>query len=151
MLDQDVAWPAIIANGRLRRPAGVFLTGFQGQHTLPTAAAAAAAPAVTTTPSGATGATSTPKPAVDPNDVCAGLTPPAGTVTLTGQAADLATVATFQDQLNRDADLTVLWVTTAKLAGSTGTGPVQFTITASLGAQARGHRLETFFKGASCK
>jgi len=39
-----------------------------------------------------------------------------------------------------------LWLTTAK----SGTG-VDFTITAALGASARGHRLETFFKGAKCK
>ena len=68
---------------------------------------------------------------------------------MTGSAPDLTAVAGFQDALNSDADLTVLWVTTAK--AQTGVQGVNFTLTAALGPQARGHRLENFFKGAACK
>ena len=41
------------------------------------------------------------------------------------------------------------WATTAHIAGDGRS--VGFTITASLGSTARGHRLETFFMEASCK
>jgi hypothetical protein len=89
----------------------------------------------------------------DPNDVCSGLVPPAGSVTVTGTAPDLTTVANLEDALNSDSDVTVLWVTTVK--ADTGANPgatgVKFTLTAALGSTARGHRLETFFKGAACK
>jgi type IV pilus assembly protein PilM len=157
-LGQDVAWPAIVSDVGLKLPPGVSLSTFQGQHTIATAApgtsgpaatptAAAASPAAGSTP--AAGGVTTPAPVLDPNNVCAGLVPPTGTVTMSGTAPDLTAVAAFQDALKNDADLTVLWVTTAK-AGTGGTS-VQFTLTAALGSQARGHRLETFFKGATCK
>jgi len=42
----------------------------------------------------------------------------------------------------------VLWESALK---ATATNSVEFTVTASLGATARGHRLENFFKGAKCK
>lgn len=156
-LGQDVAWPGIVSNIGLKLPPGVSLSSFQGSHTLAVAAPTPTAPAATPTAAAATagastpaaGATTTPAAVVDPSNICAGLTPPAGAVTMTGDAPNLAAVAAFQDALNADPDLSVLWVTTAK-AGTSATS-VQFTLTASLGAQARGHRLETFFKGASCK
>jgi type IV pilus assembly protein PilM len=159
VLGQDVVWPSILSNIGLKLPPGVVLTGFQGQHTIPTVVPGATAPAATTgsaTAAGATtgspaaaGTTTTPVPVVDPNNVCAGVTAPSGTVSINGSAPDLAAVAAFEDLLKTDTDLTVLWVATAK--ATTGGASVDFTLTASLGSGARGHRLETFFKGASCK
>jgi len=155
-LGQDVAWPAIISDIGLKLPPGVSLLTFQGTHVLATVVPASGTAATSTTPTGATGSATgaaTPTAVVDPDNVCAGLVPPAGTVTMTGSAPDLASVAALQDALKTDADLTVLWVTTSSSragAGGSGTG-VAFTLTAALGPQARGHRLETFFKGAACK
>jgi type IV pilus assembly protein PilM len=168
VLGQDVVWPAVISKIGLKLPPGVYLNGFQGQHTLPTVVPGAGAVATPTATAGsATAASATagsatagsatpgasaaaaPAPVVDPNDVCAGLTAPEGAVSISGGAPDLAAVAAFEDALKPDTDLTVLWVTTVKAA--TGAASVEFTLTASLGSTARGHRLETFFKGAKCK
>jgi hypothetical protein len=57
------------------------------------------------------------------------------------------------DSLHDDTDLTVVWVSTAKSTAAVNgaAASVDFTISASLGSTARGHRLETFFKEAKCK
>jgi len=153
VLGQDVAWPTILADIGVKLPPGVSLKSFAGTHTIPLATGATGAPAAQTTPTTAAGASATPAaglpptpPVVDPNNVCADVTTPGGTVSIEGVGPDLTSVAALLDSLKSDADLTTLWLTTAK----SGTG-VDFTITAALGASARGHRLETFFKGAKCK
>jgi type IV pilus assembly protein PilM len=153
ILSQDVAWPAVISNIGLKLPPGVILTSFQGTHVVPLATPAAVPAAQPTTAGAAgsadaTGATPAPVPAPS-NDLCAGLTAPTGTVSMTGLAQDVKGVAALQDSLKDNTDLTVLWVSTAK-ADASG-GAVTFTLTASLGSTARGHRLETFFKGEKCK
>ena len=83
------------------------------------------------------------------NDLCASVLTPGGTVSMNGVAPGLPSVSALLDSLRTDTDLTVLWVSTAQ--APTGASGVQFTVTASLGSSARGHRLETFFKGAKCK
>ena len=148
VLGQDVAWTAIVANIGLKLPPGVSLTSFTGTHAIPTAAtapvtAAASSPTATgasgsgtagsgTAGTGTAGATTTP--VANSNDLC---------------APGLPSVSALLDSLRTDTDLTVLWVSTAQ--APTGASGVQFTVTASLGSSARGHRLETFFKGAKCK
>ncbi len=155
VLGQDVAWPAIVSDIGLKLPPGVFLTAFTGSHTV-AAAAAATTPTTTVTTPGqvptATGAVTT-TPVASPNDICAGLEAAAGTVTLTGVAPDLPAVAALQDSLGADTDLSVLWVSTAAATAATVGSPAQvdFTVTASLGATARGHKLESFFKESKCK
>jgi len=153
VLGQDVAWTGILANIGLRLPPGVSLTSFTGTHTIPAAATvplttAASSPTATgATGSGAAGATTTP--IANSNDLCASVLTPGGTVSMSGVAPGLPSVSALLDSLRTDTDLTVLWVSTA--TAPTGAGAVQFTVTASLGSSARGHRLETFFKGAKCK
>jgi hypothetical protein len=153
VLGQDVAWTAIVANIGLKLPPGVSLTAFTGTHTIPTAApapltTAASSPTATgATGSGIAGATTTP--IANSNDLCASVFTPGGTVSMSGVAPGLPSVSALLDSLRTDTDLTVLWVSTA--TAPTGAGAVQFTVTASLGSSARGHRLETFFKGAKCK
>jgi type IV pilus assembly protein PilM len=154
VLGQDVAWPAILADIGAKLPPGVSLNSFAGTHTIPTTGV----PAPQTTPTTAAGAASTPAAstpatgvpptpaAASSNNICADVTAPAGTVSLSGVAPNLSSVSALLDSLRTDADLTTLWLSTAKSA----TG-VDFTITASLGSSARGHRLETLFKGATCK
>jgi hypothetical protein len=66
---------------------------------------------------------------------------------MSGTAPDMPSVSALLDSLKDDTDLSVLWVSTAHAVDRS----ITFTVTASLGASARGHRLETFFKGASCK
>jgi hypothetical protein len=170
VLGQDVAWTAIISAIGLKLPPGVILKQFSGTHTIPVvvpvapAATAAGTGSTGSTPGAATsGATSgtgaTPAgaqapvtPVVDPNDLCAGLIAPSGTVSFTGQAASLTQVSALLDSLKNDTDLTVLWVGTAKASAVQGAPDgVEFTVSASLGSTARGHRLETLFKGAKCK
>ena len=68
---------------------------------------------------------------------------------MNGVAPGLPSVSALLDSLRTDTDLAVLWVSTAQ--APSGPGAVQFTLTASLGSSARGHRLETFFRGAKCK
>jgi hypothetical protein len=80
--------------------------------------------------------------------ICAAVTAPDGTISMNGYAANIPAVSAFLDALKKDTDLTVLWVTTAKQGT---TAPIEFTLTAQLGATARGHRLESFFKEATCK
>ncbi len=152
-LGQDVVWPAIIENIGAKLPPGVLLTSFTGTHTIPVALPAGtvapttpAAPTPGTT--GATAPTAAAAAVANPNDVCAGLVPPAGTVAMNGTAPGLNSVSALLDSLKSDTDLTVLWATTAHAAAD---GHLEFTITASLGSTARGHRLETFFKGEPCK
>ena len=150
VLGQDVVWPAIVANVGLKLPAGVSLTSFTGTHTLPAPAPAAGSAAGATSTATGTGAPATVTPVANVNDLCGGLVAPAGTVSMNGTAPDLSAVSALLDSLRSDTDLTVLWATTAHIAGDSRS--VGFTITASLGSTARGHRLETFFKEASsCK
>ncbi len=163
VLGQDVAWTAILANIGLKLPPGVSLASFTGTHAIPAAAPAPLTTAASTPgASGATGsgtagtgtagtdtAGATTTPIANSNDLCASVLTPGGTVSMNGVAPGLPSVSALLDSLKTDTDLTVLWVSTAQ--APTGVGAVQFTVTASLGSSARGHRLETFFKGAKCK
>jgi type IV pilus assembly protein PilM len=160
VLGQDVAWPSIVSNVGLKLPPGVSLTVFTGTHTIPVFVPPAATAAVGSTPASGTGsapaATSggvagaaSAAPVASPNNVCAGVSTPGGTVSMTGTAPGLPSVSALLDSLRNDTDLTILWVSSA--AASTSDGTVNFTVTASLGSTARGHRLETFFRGPKCK
>lgn len=149
VLGQDVAWPAIIADIGLKLPPGVYFTSFTGTHSVPVGAPASSGAAATTGASGATGATgATGGVPVAGSSVCAAASAPTGTIAMNGIAPGLPSVSALLDSLHGDPDLTVLWVTTAQAQKAVG---VQFTVTASLGATARGHRLESFFRGATCK
>ena len=161
VLGQDVAWPSIVANVGLKLPPGVSLTVFTGTHTIPVFVAPAASAGAGSTPA-ASGTGSAPAaspsdvagavsaaPVASPNNVCAGVSAPGGTVSMTGVAPGLPSVSALLDSLRNNTDLTILWASSA--ASSTSTGTVNFTVTASLGSTARGHRLETFFRGAKCK
>ncbi|HUI49094.1 MAG TPA: PilN domain-containing protein, partial [Acidimicrobiia bacterium] len=159
ILGEDVAWTSVLSDIGVQLPPGVQLTQFAGTHTVAVAPAATATPAAPATGTAAAGTTAgtagaagtTPLPAAPSNDICAGLTAPDGTLTMTGIAPSVSVVSTFMDALQHDTDLTNLWMTTAKSGTTANTAGVQFTITASLGSTARGHRLETFFGEAKCK
>jgi len=150
VLGQDVAWPAIIADVGTKLPPGVYFTSFTGTHTIPVAATTASGTAATTpTATGATGATgATTGPAASSNTLCGAASVPTGTVGMNGIAPSLTSVSALLDSLRSDSDVTVLWVTTAQAQKGIG---VTFTVTATLGSTARGHRLESFFRGATCK
>jgi len=157
VLAQDVSWPTVLGDVSSKLPPGVRLTQFNGTHTVDTGTGAAAttAPAATgttaTTPAatGTTGTAGTTTPPVSSSgDICSAATSPTGTVSLTGVAPSVPAVSALVDSLNKDSDLGVAWVTTAK-KGSTG--GIEFTLTAQLASTARGHRLESFFKEAKCK
>jgi type IV pilus assembly protein PilM len=160
---QDVMWNTILGKISAKLPPGVHLNSFSGSHTiaLPPVATATPAPAAATTGTGTTGtgatgtaatgaaATGTPTtPVPTSNDICAAVVAPAGTVSIGGQAPSVPAVAALLDALQKDTDLSVLWVTTAAKGTS---APIDFQLTAQLGATARGNRLETFFKEATCK
>jgi hypothetical protein len=150
VLAQDVTWDSVVEQIRKDLPAGVFLSSFTGTHTIPvavpgastSAAATPTAPAGTATPTPTQGTTS------NPNDLCAGLTGPTGTVSMSGSAPNLPSVSQLVDQLRKDPDLAVLWVSTVTAKSDKG---VDFNVSAALGSSARGHRLESFFKGTPCK
>ncbi len=155
-LGQDVAWPAITSNIGLKLPPGVRLTSFAGTHTLVPVAAAP----VTATPGAPTATTAAVAPApTGSGGICSGLVPATGTVTMIGTAPNLPSVSALLDSLRDDTDLSVLWVSTATAtatatpgaAATTTGGTVTFTLSASLGSTARGHRLETFFRESTCK
>jgi type IV pilus assembly protein PilM len=167
VLGQDVAWPAILANIGVKLPPGVFVDTFTGIHTLaPATPAAVAAPAATTgattggatsgsattggaTTGGATDPATTPLvPIANANDLCSALTTPGGTVSITGTAPSVPAVSAFLDSLKTDTDLSTLWASTVKARQN---GGVDFTLSTALGKTARGHRLETFFRGTKCK
>ncbi len=164
-LGQDVAWPSIVSQIGLKLPPGVFLTSFSGTHTVPAATTATtpttAAPASGTAASGTAASgtaasgtgTGVATPVASPNDICAGLVPAVGTVTMSGVAPDLPSVSALLDSLRNDTDLSVLWVSTAHATPAVGNTPasVGFTVNAALGSTARGHRLETFFKESKCR
>jgi type IV pilus assembly protein PilM len=161
VLAQDVAWPALLSNLAIKLPPGVVLSSFSGTHTIPTATVVTAPTTPVTTASGAATDASTPAssvpvaapPAPSPSNVCAGLTGPLGTVTMSGTAPDVPAVAALLDSLRDDSDLTVVWISNVH-ANSASPGvdaSVGFALSASLGSTARGHRLETFFKESKCK
>jgi hypothetical protein len=84
--------------------------------------------------------------------LCAAANDPNGTITITGTAPTVPAVAALIDTLNKDTDLTVVWVKTAAAhLGAGGRVDVQFSLGANLGHTARGHRLESFFKEQKCK
>lgn len=146
ILGEDVAWTPLLTTLGGHLPPGVSISSFAGTHTIPVAAAAAATP---TTVAGATTAATTPlSPAANPNDICSSVVAPAGTVTLTGSAPNLPAVSAFLDALKADPDLAGNWISSVKTGA---TGGVDFSLSATLGASARGNRLETFFKGPKCK
>jgi len=161
VLGQDVAWSAIVGNVGVKLPPGVYLKSFTGTHTVAAVVPATSAPV---TPAGTTGASGTNgasgttattvptsavvTPVANPNDLCTGLVPPTGTVTLNGIAPNLPALSALLDSLKTDTDLTALWVSSAKVDTE---GGIDFGITAALGSTARGHRLETFFRGTKCK
>ncbi len=155
VLGQDVAWAAIVSDIGLKLPPGVFLTSLTGTHTIDTtrgagSTASSSSPSNPSSSSASGTGTVAATPAVNPNDLCAGLPATTGTVTVNGVAPDLPSVAALVDALRADTDLSDVWMSTAHTPS--GEGPaIGFTITATLGATARGHRLETFFEGAKCK
>jgi type IV pilus assembly protein PilM len=160
VLGQDVAWPAVIADIGLKLPPGVYFSSFTGTHSVVAAPASSGVSATTgaTAATGATGATgataatgatgATGAAPVAGSSLCAAASAPTGTVAMNGIAPGLPSVSALLDSLHGDPDLTVLWATTAQAQKAVG---VQFTVTASLASTARGHRLESFFRGATCK
>ncbi len=152
VLGQDVAWTTILGDLGLKLPPGVKLNSFTGVHTIAPVATAVTTPVSTPAGTGASGAAATTPavaPAVSANNICSGLVPAAGNVTLVGTAPGLPSVAALVDALSKDSDLSVVWASSVK-AGATA-GSVDFSITASLGTTARGYRLESFFKETKCK
>jgi hypothetical protein len=145
VLGQDVAWKPLIDSVTGVLPPGVVITSFSGTHTVASATAAGAVtPAATTAGTAAAGATA------GSADVCSAIEAPSGTVSINATAPDLISVAQLLDLLNgKVTNVAGPWASTAHV-GSDGTS-VEFTLTTSLGATARGHRLEDFFKGTTCK
>lgn len=158
VLGEDVDWTAVLSDIGIKLPPGVSLSSFTGAHVVPIATAAAATPTTvagttadaTSSEATAAGAAATAPvvPAVDPNDICTSVVPPDGTVAFSGSAPDLPSVSALLDSLKADPDLAGSWVSTVKAGAA---GGVDFSLSATLGTSARGHRLETFFKGAKCK
>jgi type IV pilus assembly protein PilM len=171
---QDVNWPTILGDLGTKLPPGIRFDTFAGTHNVDTPPpAAATAPAATTGTTGSTGssstgssgatgtsgtsgaAASTAPAAPTATNICAAVTDPQGTVSISGTAPSVPAVAALIDTLQKDTDLSVVWVTTAKLDGEVSLGThqqvIDFTVTANLGHTARGHRLESFFKEAKCK
>jgi type IV pilus assembly protein PilM len=150
VLGQDVAWKPLIDSVTSVLPPGVVITSFSGTHTVASATTAGAvAPATTAAPAGTTN-TAAAGAAPGSSDVCSAVATPSGTITINATAPDIVSVATLLDLLNNKVtNVAGAWASTAHL-GSDGTS-VEVTLTASLGATARGHRLEDFFKGTTCK
>jgi type IV pilus assembly protein PilM len=162
VLGQDVDWPAVLGNIGPRLPLGVRLESFAGTRTVDQVTTAAPAPvtpaagssdATGTSSSTGTSATAATAPATPTvTSLCAAANDPNGTITITGTAPTVPAVAALIDTLNKDTDLTVVWVKTAAAhLGAGGRVDVQFSLGANLGHTARGHRLESFFKEQKCK
>jgi type IV pilus assembly protein PilM len=152
VLGQDVAWRTLIDNVTKELPPGVVVTSITGTHTIAsttTGAVTPATPAAAAT-TGAAGTVSTPGVAVSSGDVCSAIATPTGTVTINATAPDVVSITTLLDSLNKNVtDVTGTWASSAHIGGDNKS--VEFSLTASLGATARGHRLEDFFKGTTCK
>ncbi|MCU1468433.1 MAG: type pilus assembly protein PilM [Actinomycetia bacterium] len=151
VLGQDVAWKPLIDNVSKVLPNGVVITSITGTHTVASATTATAVTPAST----AAGSTTAAAPragvsAVNPGDVCSAVTAPSGTVSINASAPDIGSISTLLDSLNKSVtDVVGPWASTVHLGGDGKS--VEFTLNASLGATARGHRLEDFFKGTTCK
>jgi type IV pilus assembly protein PilM len=178
ILVQDVAWPDLVGNLGKNLPGGVWLTSMQGQRSVETPKKVAPKPstsatenakkanekssaaaktgekgaATTSTPAATTAAVGAGSPVSANGSVqCAAVTTGTGTVAITGIAKDYPTLAAFVDALKKDTDIANVWPASAQKTTMGTTEMVTFTINAQLGATARGHRLETFFKEQPCK
>jgi type IV pilus assembly protein PilM len=155
LLQANVAWPHSIGTVGKALPSGVWLTAFQGQHSAPVAAAVSSPASAGGTTSGS-GATSTggANPAVTgagalgASGSCAALS---GSITMSGIATDLPTLARFLDNMKSNKAITNVWVASAQKADFGTQTMITFTANATLGDGARSERITDFFKGASCK
>lgn len=152
VLGQDVAWKPLIDSVTSVLPPGVVISSFSGTHTVASPTAAATVTPAATAAGAATGTAGDTSTGVGANssDVCSAIATPVGTVTINASAPDLVSVSTLLDLLNNKVtNVAGTWASTAHLGGDGKS--VEFTLTTSLGATARGHRLEDFFKGTTCK
>jgi type IV pilus assembly protein PilM len=173
LLGADVAWTTLVADIGRALPAGVWLTSFQGAHTLSTvggasAPAAPAPPAAGGSSSGAApaGAGATGRGAATPgaaapgaaSGTCAAYEQPlAGTVSLGGIATSVTSLSDFLDALAKlgdakNPDVTRVWLTNAQTGKFGDADVITFQASAELADGARSERLTTFLKeGALCK
>jgi type IV pilus assembly protein PilM len=156
LLSGDVGWTKQVGDVGTALPAGVWLTAFQGQHTLSTGIPVAATP---TTP-GATGTSTGVAPPVAAAGSCAALQQPlVGSVTMSGIAKDLPTLAQFLDQLAKagadskgnNPDLDEIWLSNASKGKFGSADVVTFSIGAVLAPGSHSDRLAHYFKEALCK
>jgi len=171
LLQGDVAWPRSITNTGKALPAGVWLTSFQGQHTVaaaPIAGAAtptrAASGPVSTARNGAAAASAhentlaastgeaTPSAsggtAVVPSNSCG---PLSGSITMAGLATTLPNLAKFLDQMKSNFEITDVWVASAQKATFGTQDMIAFTANATLGDGAHSAHIADLFKGETCK
>jgi type IV pilus assembly protein PilM len=155
LLQANVGWPHSIGSVGKALPSGVWLTAFQGQQSAAPVAAAVSSPASGGTTSGDGAATST-----DSSPAATGVTalgasgscaPLSGSITMSGIATDLPTLAHFLDNMKSNKAITNVWVASAQKADFGTQSMITFTANATLGDGARSARITDFFKGASCK
>ncbi len=164
LLSGDISWTKLIGDAGTALPGGVFLTTFQGAHTAaPTALATTPTTTAGSSSSGSSssGSSTSSQPLLAPtnNGQCKAVEQPlTGTVTMSGFAPDLPSLAVFLDALNKAGGDTPefgssgqAWASTITSGKFGGTDVVNFTITGSLGEGARSDRLQTYFQEALCK
>ncbi len=163
LLNSDVSWTKLIGDTGSALPNGVFLTTFQGTHTAASAAAASTptTTAGTSTATGSTGASgSAPQLTPTGTGQCKTIEQPiSGTVSMSGIAPDMPSLAAFLDALNKAGGSdplygttgNQLWISSAAAGKFGNVSVINFTITGSLGDGARSDRLQSYFQEALCK
>jgi hypothetical protein len=167
----------MLGDVKIALPPGVWLTTFQGQHTVPTPTAAGARGATGSTPTGTSGstgpissarngaaATSAQQNALGAN---AGSATPggvgsasrsgavaaaascdlSGNVTMSGIAKDYPSIAAFLDALAQDNDVTAVWPVSMAKQDKL----FAFSVSVDLAPGARSSRIAQYLKGATCK
>jgi type IV pilus assembly protein PilM len=165
LLGADVGWTRFVADVGNALPPGVWLTTFQGQHTVPkaqgatatatpTGAAATAGTAAGSTSTPAAGATGTSTPGTTGCKAYESLL--TGTIAIAGIAKDVPSLSAFLDALQKagpagNPDVTGVWLASAQQGQFGNQTMITFSINAVLSPGARSDRLQTFFKEPLCK
>jgi type IV pilus assembly protein PilM len=181
LLGNDIGWTRMVRDVGAALPSGVWITSFQGQHTLTVKGAAAAsgssgaaatasntasaasasanASAGGSSSSSSSSSTGGSAPVATPvsSGTCASYRGPiAGQVTIAGVAKDMPSLSAFLDALAnagdpKNPDVFGVWLTTAQKSQFGSVPVIQFTLNAFLSPGARSDRLTTYFKEPLCK
>jgi Tfp pilus assembly protein PilN len=165
LLGTDVSWSKVINGFGAALPNGVYLTNFQGTHTLalpPTASASATGTTGASTPSSASSSSSSGSSTLAGSGSSSGAATgvgttvvpgPAqqaitGTLTFEGFAPDFPSIAAWMDKMAKAPGVAEVMLSNAQRGKFGDADGVTFSASATLTDGARSDRLQSFVKGA---